>query len=131
MHLSTSLDKLVWLRLINCRRCTELPALGELPFLQSLDMIGLEKVTVIGQSFYGLCNPSGSRSSSSSSQLSRKVFPHLKRLYLNNMINLVVWMNAEAREGEVLDVFPMLERLNIRNCYGRVRDQLMLHNMTI
>nr|XP_027073858.1 putative disease resistance protein RGA3 isoform X2 [Coffea arabica] len=117
MNLSTSLDKLVCLRLINCRRCTELPALGQLPFLQSLAMIGLEKVTVIGHSFYGLCNPSGSRSSRSSSQLSRKVFPHLKCLYLYNMNNLVEWMEAEATEGEVLDVFPMLETLKIQNCY--------------
>nr|XP_027119279.1 putative disease resistance protein RGA3 [Coffea arabica] len=116
MNLSTSLDKLVCLRLINCRRCTELPALGQLPFLQSLAMIGLEKVTVIGHSFYGLCNPSGSRSSRSSSQLSRKVFPHLKCLYLYNMNNLVEWMEAEATEGEVLDVFPMLETLKIQNC---------------
>nr|XP_027120363.1 putative disease resistance protein RGA3 [Coffea arabica] len=118
----TRLDKLVKLRLINCKLCTEVPALGQLPSLQVLELNGLENLRCIGTSFYCIADDSsGSSSNRSSSQGSSKLFPALKTLELANMPNLVQWRGAEAtsRGGgdEGLEVFfPSLEDLMIMMC---------------
>ncbi|GAB2293275.1 hypothetical protein Dimus_027479 [Dionaea muscipula] len=48
----TSLDKLVVVRLLECRRCSRLPTLGQLPVLKTLVIDGMEAVRQIGKEFY-------------------------------------------------------------------------------
>ncbi|CDP17511.1 unnamed protein product [Coffea canephora] len=84
-----NLTSLVELQVQDCTRCRELPALGQLPSLWSLHLIGLENTTCIGPSFYAL-----------------------KILSLGSMKNLEEWKDLH----EVMDVFPVLEKLYIRDC---------------
>ncbi|CDP16782.1 unnamed protein product [Coffea canephora] len=103
-----NLTSLVELRVVNCRRCRELPALGQLPSLQHLYLTGLENIRSIGLSFY--------------STISRQTFfPALKFLSLERLKNLKEWkdaheMRSTAGEVHVMDVFPMLETLSISDC---------------
>ncbi|KAL3519055.1 hypothetical protein ACH5RR_021644 [Cinchona calisaya] len=115
-------DRMVKLRLIHCNMCEEVPALGQLPSLQILELNGLDNVRCIGPAFYGIGDHSASRSNNSSGQVSTnsgqvsaKLFPALKSLWLSNMPNLIEWMEAKA-DDEVFEVFPNLEDLKIITC---------------
>ncbi|CDP17543.1 unnamed protein product [Coffea canephora] len=108
--MNLTLTSLVELRVKDCTRCRKLPALGQLPFLKSLYLTGLENTTCNGLSFY------------SSSTFSRQTFfPALKFLSLESMKNLEEWkdapkMRSTAGEVHVMDVFPVLEKLSISDC---------------
>ncbi|CDP17517.1 unnamed protein product [Coffea canephora] len=94
-----NLTSLVELRVAYCTRCRELPTLGQLTSLQRLYLTGLENTTCIGLSFYG--------------NTSRQTFfPALKILSLESMKSLEEWKDAH----EAMDVFPVLEKLYIRDC---------------
>ncbi|CDP16805.1 unnamed protein product [Coffea canephora] len=95
-----NLTSLVELRVADCTRCRELPTLGQLSSLQHLYLTGLENIRSIGLSFYSTT---------------------LKKLSLEGMKNLEEWKDAPemmstAGEVHVMDVFPMLEKLSIRDC---------------
>ncbi|KAG5224259.1 disease resistance protein [Salix suchowensis] len=101
---SSLVNCLVNLKLIDCKRC-ELPMLGHLPRLQSLEIDGLDKVRTIDMKFY--------RSTGFSATMA--VFPALKKLSLRRMVNLVELMVPAVREGHSV-VFPFLEELSIMSC---------------
>uniref|UniRef100_A0A6N2NGI8 NB-ARC domain-containing protein n=1 Tax=Salix viminalis TaxID=40686 RepID=A0A6N2NGI8_SALVM len=92
---SLPVNNLVNLKLIDCKRC-ELPMLGHLPRLESLEIDGLDKV----RTGFSETMP---------------VFPALKKLSLRRMVNLVEWMVPAVSEGQSV-VFPFLEELSIMSC---------------
>ncbi|XP_027074741.1 putative disease resistance protein RGA3 [Coffea arabica] len=111
---SFQLDNLMELRLINCKRLEALPMLGQMPFLQYLELSGLANVTRIGQSFYGANYLALLNRRNGIPQTTITVFPALKRLKLDSMPNLIQWMEAQVRPP--IEVFPCLEKLTIQYC---------------
>ncbi|XP_027166497.1 putative disease resistance protein RGA3 [Coffea eugenioides] len=105
------LGKLVKFELQDCKNCKELPTLGNMPFLRSLHLEGLDSLTSIGPSFYG---KSGVHSGSTS-QRPLNLFPALEDLILENMQNLREWTEATVHDGIVV-VFPVLGVMRIINC---------------
>ena len=92
--------KMVDVTLINCRKCTLLPCLGQyLPLLKNLWIEGMDEVKNVGIEFTG--GPS----------LSIKAFPSLESL---SFVNMPKWVNWE--HNSVLDSYPRLQQLTIRNC---------------
>lgn len=87
------------LQLIRILSCTAkaLPSLGQLPFLQYLDIGGAKEVTCLGPEFSGTGNISG--------------FPSLKELLLEDMPNLKHW----SFENNAM-LFPQLTEIAIVNC---------------
>ncbi|CDP13075.1 unnamed protein product [Coffea canephora] len=87
-----NLSKLVELQIEYCRRCSELPALGQLPALK----------------------PSGS------SARRQKFFPALEELTVVDIENLAEWKDADQVRSTVgeaeVDVFPMLRDFLIVRC---------------
>ncbi|KAL3507497.1 hypothetical protein ACH5RR_032879 [Cinchona calisaya] len=102
------LVKLVKLELRNCKKCKELPTLGDMPFLKTLELVGLNGITSIGSSFYG----ESAGHPCSSSQESKKLFPTLEFLIVEDMQNLIDWTEVSSQTW----VFPVLEEIQIRNC---------------
>ncbi|CDP21369.1 unnamed protein product, partial [Coffea canephora] len=103
-----NLSKLEALEIVDCKRCSELPSLGQLPSLKRLYLIDLDNIRFIGDEFYG------------SSARRRKFFPALKLLYLRGMTNLVDWKDADQVRSTVgeaeADVFPLLRYFRIQRC---------------
>ncbi|KAH7517700.1 hypothetical protein FEM48_Zijuj09G0092200 [Ziziphus jujuba var. spinosa] len=91
------LPNLVALALINCKRCESLPALGHLPFLETLYLQGMDNIKHISREFYG--------------QDSQKLFPSLKELTLREFPNLEDWCGMDNTE-----VFPQLRKLILEKC---------------
>ncbi|XP_058079924.1 putative disease resistance protein RGA3 [Magnolia sinica] len=83
--------------LINCRRCEQLPSLGQLPFLKVLKVDGMDAVKRIDNQFYGNVITQG--------------FPSLEILWLRDMRNLEEWSEFNGRE-----VFPCLKQLFVDRC---------------
>ncbi|KAM5569240.1 hypothetical protein ABKV19_016645 [Rosa sericea] len=102
----TSLQNLKQIGLEICSGCEEVPTLGHLPNLRSLQIIGMEKLKRLGAEFYGY------------SDTGTTLFPALKTLSIGDCEELIEWMEAPriSAEGEVV-VFPCLEQLSIYNCY--------------
>ncbi|CDP21786.1 unnamed protein product, partial [Coffea canephora] len=95
-----NLSKLVELRIVACKRCSELPSLGQLPSLKRLSLIRLDNIRFIGDEFYGITTKEeeeeeGRSRASGSSSRRRKFFPALE---------------------ELSDVFPVLRYLSIESC---------------
>jgi len=95
------LNNLMELSLKDCGKCRQLPTLGCLPRLKTLKMSGMPNVKCIGNEFY------------SSSGSAAVLFPALEELTLYQMDGLEEWM---VPGGEVVAVFPCLEKLSIRRC---------------
>ncbi|XP_027166502.1 putative disease resistance protein RGA3 [Coffea eugenioides] len=104
------LGRLVKFKLQNCKNCKELPTFGNMPFLRSLHLKGLDSLTSIGPSFYGR---SGVHSGSTS-QRPLNLFPALEDLILENMQNLREWTEATVHDGTMV-VFPVLHTDQITN----------------
>ncbi|CAN4077145.1 unnamed protein product [Withania somnifera] len=111
---------LVELRFHNCRRCREVPSLGQLKLLSHLELVGLHAVECIGSTLYGVeFNNSGSNSKNAKIQ----AFPALKKLVLDDMPSLTVWKDVQLtpttdEDGGRFDVrmFPGLRELSISKC---------------
>lgn len=97
------LPNLTEVMLVNCRRCKQLPALGELPFLKVLYIQGMDAVKNIGSEFYG--------------ESTGIAFPLLGELTLIDLPNLEYWWAVNGRQG-----FPSLVKLTVTKC-------LRLNNM--
>ncbi|XP_027150148.1 putative disease resistance protein RGA4 [Coffea eugenioides] len=110
--MNLTLTSLVELRVEDCTRCRELPALGQLSSLQHLYLTGLENIRSIGLSFYSTSAEEGGGSGGSSTISRQTFFPALKILSLESMQNLEEWKDAH----EMMDVFPVLEKLYISDC---------------
>ncbi|KAH0720764.1 hypothetical protein KY290_005742 [Solanum tuberosum] len=100
------LPNLVMLRLSGCKRCKEIPSLGQLKFLRHLELVGFHELECIGPTLYGV-----DISNIGSSSIIQ-VFPSLKTLVLEDMRSLIEWKGDEVGER----MFPKLEKLTIRNC---------------
>ncbi|KAH0720762.1 hypothetical protein KY290_005739 [Solanum tuberosum] len=101
-----SLPNLVKLKLSGCKRCKEIPWLGQLKLLRHLELLGLHKVECIGTTFYGI---DGNNIGSSSNV---QVFPSLTELVLKDMSSLIEWKGDEIG----VRMFPLLEKLRISSC---------------
>ncbi|CDP20136.1 unnamed protein product [Coffea canephora] len=83
-----NLPKLVVLRIEDCGRCSELPALGQLPSLKRLCLKRLDNIRSVGDEFYAF------------------------------MENLAEWKDADQVRSTIgeADVFPMLRNFHIQSC---------------
>lgn len=97
------LPNLIEVVLINCRRCKNLPSLGQLPFLKVLYLQGMDAVKNIGSEFYG--------------EGTKIPFPSLKELSLIDFPNLEYWWSVNGGEE-----FPSIVKLTVHKC-------LRLNNM--
>ncbi|XP_055830907.1 putative disease resistance protein RGA3 [Solanum dulcamara] len=100
------LPNLVMLKLSGCKRCKEIPSLGQLKLLRHLELLKLHKVECIGPTFYGI----DGKNIGSSRNI--QVFPSLKELVLEDMSSLIEWKGDEIG----VRMFPRLEKLTIKEC---------------
>ncbi|XP_057781458.1 putative disease resistance protein RGA3 [Salvia miltiorrhiza] len=99
------LNKLMSLELWYCDECEEIPMLGQLPNLKSLELREWRNLKCINSSFYGMVNKD-----------TRIVFPSLERLELWSMPNLAEWAEIEISDGSEVKLFPRLQHLKIYDC---------------
>ncbi|XP_055808304.1 putative disease resistance protein RGA4 [Solanum dulcamara] len=114
------LPNLVELKLSGCRKCKEIPSLGQLKLLRHLELIGFHELECIGPTFYGV---KVDNNGSSNNNTNIQVFPLLKKLVLWNMPRLTEWKEVQllptgnnGRDGVEVRMFPGLEKLRIINC---------------
>nr|XP_010312313.1 putative disease resistance protein RGA3 isoform X1 [Solanum lycopersicum]XP_010312314.1 putative disease resistance protein RGA3 isoform X1 [Solanum lycopersicum] len=100
------LPNLVKLKLSGCKRCTEIPSLGQLKFLRHLELVGFHELKCIGPALYGV------EISNIGSSSIIQVFPSLKELVLEDMRSLIEWKGDEVG----VRMFLRLEKLRISNC---------------
>jgi hypothetical protein len=89
-----SFPNMVLLRIENCRKCTSLPAVGQLPLLKDLFIKGMATVKNVGHEFYG--------------EGCSQTFRSLETLCFEDMEEWENW----SPNGE----FPHLRELSIKNC---------------
>ncbi|XP_027063770.1 putative disease resistance protein RGA3 [Coffea arabica] len=115
-HLMVLLRNLVHLRLEKLARCEQVPSLGDLPCLESLQMVSLHNVKRIGAEFYGL-DINARRSASCSNRDGKPVtlFPKLSSFALCDMKSLEEWSDATVPSDSPssIKVFPSLRDLRI------------------
>jgi Leucine-rich repeat (LRR) protein len=98
----TSFSNIASLDLHNCKYCSNLPPLGQLPSLHNLSIVGFDGVVTVGHEFCG--NSSSSINS----------FRALKVLHIEKMANWEEWISFGAENGGA--AFPQLEKLYIKDC---------------
>ncbi|KAJ0717449.1 putative leucine-rich repeat domain superfamily [Helianthus annuus] len=96
-----SFHRLVHVSIRNCKNCTSLPQLGQLPSLKELYISSMPNVEFIGSELTG------------TNQLTVAAFPSLEILRFESMHGWEVW----STNNEVSDaVFPCLRELQIEDC---------------
>ncbi|KAM0061949.1 putative virus X resistance protein-like, coiled-coil [Helianthus debilis subsp. tardiflorus] len=96
-----SFHRLVDVSISDCKNCTSLPPLGQLPSLKELYISSMPNVKFIGLEFTG------------TNQLTFAAFPSLEILRFRNMSSWEVWLT----NNEVFDaMFPCLRELEILHC---------------
>lgn len=95
-----SFFNILFIKLSKCKYCNSLPALGQLPSLQTLHIERLDGVVTVGAEFYG----NGS---------SIKPFASLEILCFHSMLAWEEWFPTQVGEG---GVFPKLRELKISDC---------------
>ncbi|XP_030966669.1 uncharacterized protein LOC115987288 isoform X3 [Quercus lobata] len=95
-----SFSNMVYLRLTKCKKCKELPTLGQLPSLEVLIIEGMTAVKRVGTEFYGKEMP----------------FKSLKTLTFEGMLEWEEWTSFEGGEFPEFPEFPCLRMLRIQNC---------------
>ncbi|KAK2633974.1 hypothetical protein Ddye_028766 [Dipteronia dyeriana] len=75
---NTSFSSLVLLRFEDCKNCTSLPPIGQLPLLKYLSIIGGSEIEIIGPEFYGTGFS--------------KPFQSLENLYIKDMKEWEYWI---------------------------------------
>ncbi|KAJ0860851.1 putative leucine-rich repeat domain superfamily [Helianthus annuus] len=96
-----SFHRLVHVSINNCKNCTSLPQLGQLPSLKELYISSMPNVEFIGSELTG------------TNQLTVAAFPSLEILRFKSMHGWKVW----STNNEVSDaVFPCLRELQIEDC---------------
>ncbi|KAL7204508.1 hypothetical protein ACSBR2_017560 [Camellia fascicularis] len=98
-------SNMVCMKLQNCKNCTSLPPLGQLPSLKDLHIKGLSAVKHVGCEFYG--------------QYCAKPFPLLETLCFENMSEWEDWY-IFGIDKEV-QTFTRVSKLSIKNCPKLVR----------
>lgn len=119
--LGADLSSLKILRLIDCASWAHLPAVGQLPNLKCLKIMGASAVTKIGPEF--LCDKTATPRF-----LGTIAFPKLEWLVISDMPNWEEWSFTEevvgASDGKsctennkmVLQVMPLLQKLELGDC---------------
>ncbi|KAL0410457.1 UNVERIFIED_CONTAM: hypothetical protein Slati_3635400 [Sesamum latifolium] len=112
------LDKLIELKLIDCGRCEEIPALGHLPQLKILELVGLKNVKSISPYFYHPRGGINESTSTESGYCQSRLFGALESFKLHDMPNLVEWTDKMSTNNaaRVVDAFPCLKSLAISKC---------------
>jgi hypothetical protein len=113
-----SFPHMVRLRIENCKKCTSLPPIGQLPSLKQLSIAGMDNVKNIGPEFYGKGCSQSFKSLETIHFWGMKewenwrpngVFPHLGELYIENCPKLL---------GELPNDLPSLKNVKICQCPG-------------
>ncbi|XP_050380431.1 putative disease resistance protein RGA3 [Argentina anserina] len=99
------------IELLGCNKCEGVPALGHLPNLNCVKIERMENLTCIGSEFYG---DSLINFGNGSSMEVRPLFPALKSLHIEEVRNLIEWMEAPTERRSM--VFPCLEELTLIQC---------------
>ncbi|KAG6671287.1 hypothetical protein I3843_Q001800 [Carya illinoinensis] len=101
------------IHLEKCKYCCSLPALGQLPSLQNLSIVGFDGIVAVGEEFYG-----------STGSSSIKPFGALKVLKFEGMLNWEKWSSfGDENEG---GAFHHLEKLYIKGC-SKLTGDLPIH----
>ncbi|XP_075660420.1 putative disease resistance RPP13-like protein 1 [Castanea sativa] len=103
-----SFSNMVLLRIENCRKCTSLPAIGQLPSLKDLVLIGMAGVRSVGPEFFG--------------EGCLKSFQSLETLHFEDMQEWHEWIPC----GLEYEEFPHLRELFIFEC-PKLQGKLPLH----
>ncbi|KAG6484292.1 hypothetical protein ZIOFF_061088 [Zingiber officinale] len=105
-------DSLVEVRFINLRRCAILPSLGQLPFLEKLEISGMDLIKHIDYTFYGDGN----------------TFAMLRELTFSEMLGLKKWSVPSERKNKIF--FPELRQLTLIQCpkLKEISPWLFLHD---
>ncbi|KAH7660089.1 P-loop containing nucleoside triphosphate hydrolase protein [Dioscorea alata] len=109
--ITTTLQELIYLQLINCSNCPHLPQLGQLPQLKYLKIEGATAVVSIGPEFLGNYN----------GESTEITFPKLETLLFINMSNWEEWSlisgeeDNEPESSKIL-LFPRLNYILIECC---------------
>lgn len=98
------LQNLVKIELRNCSLCEQVPALGHLPLLEIIEIVGFKNVKCIGPEF---CGPDDRRARPA------EAFPELRKLTLGGM-PMLQWLFPDSPRSTVF--LPRLEELNISDC---------------
>jgi hypothetical protein len=93
-----SFSNMVLLKIESCRKCTSLPAIGQLPSLKDLVIIGMTKVESVGPEFYG--------------ESGLKPFQSLETLRFEDMQEWKDWIPC----GNEYEEFSCLRELSISRC---------------
>jgi hypothetical protein len=93
-----SFSNMVLLKIESCRKCTSLPAIGQLPSLKDLVIIGMTKVESVGPEFYG--------------ESGLKPFQSLETLRFEDMQEWKDWIPC----GNEYEEFSHLRELSISRC---------------
>lgn len=100
----TPFNKLVKFKLSRCNKCDYLPMLEDLPFLEELVLMGMEKLTCL------------STSSGVNTGSIKPLSPSLRSLQLRNMKKLVKWNVDPTTSNSSIMLSPVLEELTIYEC---------------
>ncbi|CAA0829459.1 Putative disease resistance RPP13-like protein 1 [Striga hermonthica] len=100
------LTNLRTLVLQDCKNCSNLPSLGKLPSLVTLQLEGLNSMKSLGLDFLGIQARSGSGALSA--------FPKLKKLKISKMESWEEW--DLSCKDESFEIMPRLKCLKISNC---------------
>ncbi|KAK3218012.1 hypothetical protein Dsin_011982 [Dipteronia sinensis] len=95
----TSFSNLLLLKFENCRKCTSLPSVGQLPFLKNLVIKGMAVVKSVGSEFLGIDNS--------------KPFPSLENL---SFVDMPKWEDWIPLRADQVEGFPKLRELCIVKC---------------
>nr|GMC68191.1 putative disease resistance protein RGA3 [Ipomoea batatas] len=102
--------------LLNCKNCSNLPLLGELPLLKILNLVGLP-IEYVDNEFPG----------QDEGLIRIRRFPSLTELNMNNLPKL---RKLSRQEGQELLLFPPLCKLRISNCPSFISlPENLLHNL--
>ena len=104
------LSKMVKLSLVDCKKCTSLPCLGQLPSLKRLRIHGMDGVKQVGAEFYGEAGVS-----------TNKIFPSLESLYFGNMYEWEHWEDCSSSSATE-SLFPSLHDFTVSNCPKLIKE---------
>ncbi|KAG8384010.1 hypothetical protein BUALT_Bualt04G0073600 [Buddleja alternifolia] len=129
----TELTNLHSLFLQNCQYCTNLPPLGKLPSLVTLNLEGMNTVKFIGLEFLGMHDNAMNGEGRSSGSTA---FPKLEKLVIIKMERWEEWdlnsKNNGIQDEDSIKIMPRLRCLKISQCSKlKVLPPLILHETPI
>ncbi|KAG8380069.1 hypothetical protein BUALT_Bualt07G0155100 [Buddleja alternifolia] len=127
--ITSSLNHLKTMCIVNTHYCSALPPLGKLPGLELLEIFSMNNLEFLGREFLGIATslddddiinvppPLPSPSSSSSMVIG---FPKLKELKISYCNEWKEWedITAEEEGSATVSIMPCLEKLVILNCHS-------------